>query len=122
MDKLYKIKVLHGGPKSSHTSIETYLIANSDDQVMIWIDETYNNNCWKYCEEDGKMRCQDEPPYNAITMRDYVLQNCGDLDDEDGWDDAYYGVKKWGWEEIKVLTGEEKVVLLNLKIAEVYES
>ena len=113
--------MLHGGPKDSHASIETYLIANSDDQVMNWIDENKNYNYWKDCEEDGEMRCQDEPPYNEITMREYVLQNCGDLDDEEGWGDAYYGVTKYGWEEIKVLTEEEKSVLLNLKIAEIYE-
>lgn len=39
MKNLYKIKVLHGAPKDSHTSIETYLIAESDNEVYEFIDE-----------------------------------------------------------------------------------
>ena len=32
--KLYRIKVLHGGPKSSHTATETFLVAPDDETVL----------------------------------------------------------------------------------------
>lgn len=117
MKNLYKIIVLHGAPKDTHTSIETFLVTKDDFQVMIWIDENKYNGYWKYCGEDGEMRCQEESPYNEITMRDYVLQNCGDLKDDAGWEDAYYGVTKFGWKKLDA-SEEDIKTLIRLGIAE----
>lgn len=113
---LYKIKILHGAPKDSHESIETYLVAEDDKSVAKWIDREKNFGYWKECTQDGVTR-YDEDSDKEISLWDYVLKNRGDLQDEEGWEDSYYGVTKWGWEPIEA-TKEQIKVLLELRIAQ----
>jgi hypothetical protein len=122
MKKLYKIKVLHGGPKDSHESIETYLVAENDLEVFDWIDGK-NYKCWseheKYLEEGEESGYYDETEDKPISMKEWVIANKGDLSDENGWGDAYYGVTKWGWEEvIGEITAMDLETLVYLKIAQ----
>lgn len=113
--KLYRIIVLHGAPKGSHTSTETYLAANCESDVFDWIaNKTYG--AWLDDDgEDPKTRYADDG--KEIPFRDWLMANKGDLTDEEGWDDAYYGVTKYGWEEI-VATPDEIAVLVKLGIAQ----
>ena len=119
MRKLYKIKVLHGAPKDSHTSIECYLVAESEEQVAEYISEEYHSGHWfGYDGDDVEVRW-DDTLENEIPFRDYVMQNKGDLDDEEGWEDAHYGVTKHGWEEVSIPVTDIDV-LLRLKVAYKY--
>lgn len=93
---MYRVKVLFGAPKASHESTETYLVAESDEQVADWINKEKCYGNWFEEDEPGGY----EVDGNEVSFRDYVLANCGDLEDEAGWEDAHYGVKKWGWEVV----------------------
>ena len=115
---LYRIIVLHGAPKDSHTSTETYLVAENEAAVADWIQREKCYGLWLDDEEGEEPRTcyADENCEKEITFREWVMQNRGDLKDEEGWEDAYYGVTKWGWEPV-VATPDEIAVLLKLGIA-----
>ncbi len=102
---LYRILVRHGGPKASHTAVETYLVAENEEQVVAWITRERQSGQWLEDEEgqEPQTRMTDGPPFDEISFRDYVMAHRGDIDDDEGWDDAYYGVTKWGWEEVPAL-------------------
>lgn len=105
--KLYKVIVLHGAPKSSHKSIETFLVAENEVEVAEWIQREKCYDMWLDPEEGDEPRMvSDYEDDSEMTFRDWVMKNRGDLTDEDGWEDAYYGVTKWGWEEVENATLE----------------
>lgn len=52
--KLYKIKVLHGAPKDSYESIETYIIAENDEEVYNWLKK---KAYWDYYENRPNLNC-----------------------------------------------------------------
>ena len=117
--KLYKIKVLHAAPKDWHQSIETYLIAKNDEEVFNWIDENKAHHLWseheKWLEDDEESGYYlDDKP---CTMKEWVLVNKGDIDDDNGWEDAYYGVTKWGWELVDETWDVDYDSLIKLRIA-----
>ena len=122
MSILYRIKVLHGGPKSSHTATETFLVAESDEQVANWIEKEKQHGHWwtPYSpvdpEEEPETR-YDSDADQDIPFYDYILKNRGDLEDEEGWSDAYYGVTKWGWEEVETASAADVETLTRLGIA-----
>lgn len=115
--KLYQIIVLHGAPNDSHTSTETYLVAENEEQVFDWLAaKTYG--AWTEEPEEGeepKMRYS-EASKSEITFRQWIMEHRGDLEDDEGWEDAYYGITKWGWQPIEA-TPDEIAVLLKLGIA-----
>ena len=113
-DKLYRIKVLHGAPKDNHMSIETYLVAGDELEVYEWLDR---QGCGRWSDHTDDGRTMFEDGWEEIPFKEWVLKNKGDLEDEDGWEDAYYGVTKWGWEEVEVGDGVIQI-LLNVGIAE----
>lgn len=116
--KLYRIKVLHGAPKDSHTSTETYLVALSEGDVASWIEDgkKYGNWFTPYDGEEEEMR-YDEETESEVTFKQWVLKNRGDLEDDEGWEDAYYGVTKWGWEPVEGATAQDMARLVELGIA-----
>ncbi len=116
MSQLFRIIVLHGAPKDSHTSTETYLVAKDDVEVFEWIDKHKNYGSWTNEDEGGTETREDEDAGEEVPFRDWVMKNHGDLEDQEGWDDAYYGVTKWGWEPIAA-TPDEIAVLIRLGIA-----
>lgn len=118
--KLYRITVLHGAPKSSHTSTETYLVAKDDETVCGWIDENKQFGMW-FDEDDSEEGFEpktrwDEETDSDMSFREWVMKNQGDMNDEEGWEDAYYGVTKWGWKLVDA-SPEEIAILLKLGIA-----
>jgi len=114
---LYRIIVLHGAPKDSHKSTETYLAAENEGIVADWICENKEHGYWFGDADDPKVR-RLEIQDKQVPFRDYVLINKGDLDDEEGWEDAYYGVTKWGWEIVNGVTQADIDRLISLEIAE----
>ena len=115
---LFRIIVLHGAPKDSHTSTETYLVANSEEEVAEWINKEKRHGYW--FNDDGdepNMRYADDNYEKEIPFKEWVMIKRGDHKDEEGWEDAYYGVTKWGWEPIEA-SPEEIQTLLKLGIAQ----
>lgn len=119
--KLYRIIVLHAGPKSSRRATETYLAAMNPIDVAEWIEREKNDGHWYTPEEDGEESITRNVFENGecidIPFHDYILRNSGDLEDEEGWGDAYYGVTKWGWELVESATAADIERLIFLKIA-----
>jgi hypothetical protein len=116
---LFRIVVLHGAPKDSHKSTETYLVAENEQAVFDWIDKEKNYGAWTEKDEDAEepnVRYADDDYEKEIPFREWVMLKRGDLDDEEGWENAYYGVTKWGWEPIEA-SPEDIAVLLRLGIA-----
>lgn len=108
--KLYKIKVLHGAPKDSHTSIEEYILAEDDLQVFEYLRDGYREYLWSESDfEEGEFETYEE-------LKQNILENRGDLESEEGWEDAYYGITKYGWEEVGEISKEEIDTLRRLKI------
>lgn len=116
--KLYRILVLHGGFKSSHTATETFLVAENDEQVANWIQAEKCHGLWLDDEEgeEPNVRYADDLE-KEISFRDWVMLNHGDLDDDEGWEDAHYGVTKWGWEEVAGATQQDIERFIELGIA-----
>lgn len=116
--KLYRIIVLHGGPKDSHTSTETYLVAEDEPAVAEWISKNKRFGDWFADYGDGPEYSLGEYPNDEVVpFREWVMANKGDLSDENGWEDAYYGVTKWGWEKVDGAVSADLNRLLDLKIA-----
>ena len=118
LGSLFRIVVLHGAPKDSHKSTETYLVAESEEAVCEWINKEKQHGYWfdEDDESEQNMRYEDDSYEKEIPFREWVMKKRGDLDDEEGWEDAYYGVTKWGWEPIEA-SAEDIAVLLRLGIA-----
>lgn len=115
--QLFRIIVLHGAPKDSHTSTETYLVAKDETEVFEWIDRVKNYGAWTE-NHDGEPKtrwCDDAG--EDVPFRDWIMARRGDLKDDEGWDDAYYGVTKWGWELVTDTMPGEIAVLLRLGVA-----
>ena len=113
MKKLYKIKVTHAAPKSYHTSIEEYIIAENNKQVFNYLlksDYTYWED-YKYDED------YEDYEYDGMNKLEYILENNGESTIESKWQDLYYGSKMYDWEYVKDITNNDAVVLTNLGIA-----
>lgn len=113
---LFQILVLHGGPKDRHTATETYLVAESEQEVFNWIDKEKNYNSWTEETDEPRMRFADDSYEKEIPFAEWVMLKRGDLEDDEGWEDAYYGVTKWGWKQIPA-SEEDIGRLLSLGIA-----
>lgn len=108
--KLYKILQLHGAPKDSVTLINTYIVANNNEEVFNYIMVELDRDSW--CENNFE-----ENEYQTYTeFKNEILKNQGDLDDDEGWEDAYYGVTKYGWEEVFNINNIEINILKKFKI------
>lgn len=99
--KLFKIKVTHYAPKDFHSSIQEYVIANSDREVFEYLAKGYA--CW------DEMLCDsDEDEYWEI------LENKGD--DREVYD-LYYGATQYSWEEISLVNDKVLELMLENKLA-----
>jgi len=114
--QLFRIIVLHGAPKDSHTSTETYLIAADEEEVFMWVNEKKNFGGWTEEDDDGIPTRWDDDAKAELSLPNWVKKNRGDLTDDEGWDDAYYGVTKWGWEPMDA-SQDDITVLIRLGIA-----
>lgn len=114
--QLFRIIVLHGAPKGGHASTETYFVAESEVEVFEWIDRVKNYGAWTENHDDGPQTRWYDDTGEDIPFRDWIMARRGDLKDDEGWEDAYYGVTKWGWEPIDA-SPDDIAVLIRLGIA-----
>lgn len=108
---LFRILVLHASPKDTHKATETYLSAADDEEVAQWINKTKKYDSW--FDTDRTVYHEDQD----IPFREYVMLNKGDLEDDYGYEDAYYGVTKWGWEPVPAATDEDIRRIIEIGIA-----
>ena len=102
---IYKIIVQHFSQKDSHTSIEVFLLAESDEAVYQWVDK---EKCYEMYserdEEDGLIDIYSDD-YEVIgqeTFKEKMLRIGGEYFDEDYVpQDLYYGGTIYGWEKLE---------------------
>ena len=102
---IYKIIVQHFSQKDSHTSIEVFLLAESDEAVYQWVDK---EKCYEMYserdEEDGLIDIYSDD-YEVIgqeTFKEKMLRIGGEYFDEDYEpQDLYYGDTIYGWEKLE---------------------
>lgn len=119
--KLFKIVIRHCAPKDCKETTMQWVIAPDDETVMRYIDKELMFGTWTDREDDGPIPVYDED-YNHIGNETYLermLRLRGEFNDPDAsYDDAYYGVTHYGWEEGIEITDVEKATLLKLGIVE----
>jgi hypothetical protein len=119
--KLYKILMRHCAPKDCAESFVGFRVEKPDKDVMEFIDKTLQYGLWKGREDDR----EDPIPvyddnWNQIGTETYLekmLRVGGELFDEDAsYDDAYYGVTHYGWEDCGEVSDQDIEVLQRLSI------
>jgi hypothetical protein len=120
--KLFQILIRHCAPKDCKESTAKWIVAPDDETVMHYIDKELTYGAWgDRDKEDSPFTIYDED-YNHIGTETYferMLRLRGEFNDPDAsYDDAYYGVTHYGWEEGIDITEEEKATLLKLGIIE----
>jgi hypothetical protein len=108
---LYKIIFSHHAPKDSKYGIETYLLAESDEQVYEWLKsepETSEGRIyvsWSDYEDDDE------------NFKERIINQQGQIDDEhNDYGDAYYGLTFYGWELVQEDVTNDFTDLINWNI------
>jgi len=100
---LYKIYVRHFSQKDSHESVECFLVAESDDEVYLWLDEKQYGLWSDRNDEDGLIDIYDDD-YNVIGTESYkenMIRINGEFFDEElELEDLYYGKTIYGWKKM----------------------
>jgi len=91
------------------------MLAENDEQVYNRLnDEAF----WNEADESYILEREEYPDMfdpARPTPKEQIMKDCGDLKD-DNWDDAYYGIWKYGWENLGPITNEESDVLAKFKM------
>ena len=113
--RLHAVKFMHYSQKDSEEGIKVYVIADTEDQVMRYIDVNYRHDSWSEGEMldvwDDKLEKLIEVPY-----REKIKKERGEFWEEP--EDLYYGATQYGWDEGQEITPEDAAVLIRLGIAE----
>lgn len=100
--KLWKLMFRHYSLKDSEEGILCYLLANSSEQIYMYLRDNTNIEdgseygirictMWKYKEDPN------EPDYDP-KYKERIIACCGEMFDEmEQVDDQYYGVTHYGW-------------------------
>ena len=117
---IYKIIFSHSAPKDTKVGIMTYLLAKNEEEVYNYIDKEYNYRCWVDQEEENREYGVYNDEFEVIgteTFREKIIRLKGEMNDEDyDYSDAYYGITLYGWELVKVDTGDDYVELVDMGI------
>ncbi len=120
--KLHKILLRHAGPKDCVEVVFKYVLANSEQEILDEIDSP--RGCYTYgaWQEDDSVYEQYDANYNFVCEETYLQRMFrlrGEFNYEDAsYDDAYYGVKHWGWDEGVDISEDDANTLVGLGIAE----
>lgn len=115
--KLWKLMFRHYSLKDSEEGILCYLLANSSEQIYMYLRDNTNIEdgseygirictMWKYKEDPN------EPDYDP-KYKDRIIACCGEMFDEmEQVDDRYYGVTHYGWKCVCKRVNLEQIKLL----------
>lgn len=93
MNNLYRIDSTHFAPKDNHTAIETYLIAENNDEVYDYISKFYGWIGDRY--EDYYLG------ENEVDHKSWCIHYQGELEKCDQFlNDLHYGLTIYSWELI----------------------
>lgn len=128
MSKLHCVRSTHYGPKNFHEAVETYLIADNEEQVFTWMQRKCH---WQSDLEEEAwvvgLRPGDDPSRAAvfgITIDEYneARGKRGGMlrfwrGDYEVPEDLYYGVTHYRWDAGREVDEHEIAVLLRLGVA-----
>ncbi len=146
MPILTKIQFSHYAPKDSEDGIKEFVISDTLEQVVLYVDkehlfnylfgENYDENKDEECSLTLTKGFLDNPEKkNQLEQHNLALKEWGGTMSPDvvgtarnitlwleanNWqdfDDASYGVTQWDWSNHQEISQAEAEVLLNLKIA-----
>src|SRR5574344_1096654 len=107
---LYKIGFMHYSQKDNEDGMKEYTIAKNDGEIFDYINKNYAYEAWT-----------DREDLDNQSYKDFVLEHKGDDEDENLFENLYYGQTTYSWELIKKDISNEdisKLVELNiLKLA-----
>lgn len=124
--KLHKILLRHCSPKDQVEVTKLFVLANNEADILAQLDDDkkgFTFGAWKERNDEAEepLEIHDED-YNVIGTETYLekmLRLRGEFNDEEAsYEDAYYGVKHWGWDEGVPISDEDAAVLLRLAVAE----
>jgi hypothetical protein len=127
--KLHKIMLRHCGPKSQVEVVLLYVLADSEECILNRLDSidgagdrfTYGLWAERSAEAEDPFEIYDDES-NVIGTETYLermLRLRGEFNDPDAdFDDAYYGIKHYGWDEGAEISQQEWEILLKLGIAQ----
>ena len=102
---IYKILVQHFSQKDNHCSVESFLLASSDEDVYKWVDKKQHGIYTDKHNEDGKLEFYDID-LNVVVFESFkekMIRVGGQYFDEDYEpSDLYYGATIYGWEKLNV--------------------
>lgn len=137
--KLHKILLRHAGPKSQVEVTLRHVLADSEQAILDRLDETggdYTYGAWQERgqfdpdEHDDDERGPEDlrlfkiydDDYKVVGTETYMqrmLRLRGEFHDDDAnYDDAYYGIKHYGWDEGREITEAQAALLLDLGMTE----
>jgi len=120
--KLHKIMLRHSAPKDSVEVVFKYVLANSEQEILDEIDKPMGGFTYGAWQEDDSVYEQYDANYNFVCEETYLqrmLRLRGEFNDEDAsYDDAYYGVEHWGWDEGVDISADDAATLVRLGMAE----
>jgi len=123
---LYRILFTHSGPKSNKSGIETYLLADNEDEVYDFVDKEYNYDGWEITEKDNEVLEIYDDDYNVIgteSFKEYIKRIRGEMNDENyDYSDAYYGITLYGWECVDEDVSSEYDLLVKLGVVKIIKS
>ena len=142
--KLHRVDVKHYSQKDSHTSIEGFVIADNEEEVLAWVPAL----CWEDWESDGDEgsagpgdewwdKHPDEHARAEAMGLTVHLCDWGEREGQPDWvegpkqillrwwrgdsfdevSDLYYGATQWDWDEGREITEDEAAVLIRLGVA-----
>ncbi len=141
--RLYKVKVTHWSPKDSHTSIEGFVVATNEEQVIEWIPnldgwedweadevgEVYPSESWwkEHSSEADRARSmgltvelcdwgeREGKPEAVMGLKTILLRWWrGDFEEVS---DLHYGATQWKWDEGKPISADDAAVLVGCGVA-----
>lgn len=124
--KLHKILLRHCGPKDQVEVTWSHVITNSEAGILKRLDDPggrYTYGGWKdrsdESEEPFEIYDDEHNVVGTETYLERMMRLRGEFNDEDAdYEDAYYGIKHWGWSEGVEISDSDAATLLRLGVAE----
>ncbi len=108
---LYRAKFSHYAPKDNQSGTVCLILAETDEQVYEFLKSEPEINgdkfflSWQDREDEEEEKEVLDENYNLIrteTIKEYLIRIRGSINDEDQqYDDLYYGLTVVGWELLK---------------------
>jgi hypothetical protein len=117
--KLYRVNFEHFAPRGSKDGLLFFTLADSDEEMAKLINKI-THGLYEDLEDLIDFSTEDDS-YSTETVMQRITRTRGDMNDAENdqytpYEDAYYGVTLYGWEEVPNYTSAQVEVLLQLNL------